>query len=1204
MILTILAFELRQRLRRISTYIYFLVLFGLGLLFALLSGGAFPGAGVDFGTGGKVLLNSPFAIAIMITYISLFGMIITAAMAGQATYQDIDNNSTAFFYTAPISKFDYLAGRFLGALTTVFFIFPAVALGGWVGLHTHWIDPTRLGPEHAVAYVLPYLVLVFPNLLITTTIFFALAAFARKMLPVYAGSAILLIGYLVALQLSTNISANAIGALVDPFGSNAFDLVTRYWTPYERNTRLLTATGVLLWNRILWLLIAGIALALTYSRFSMSHVAGTGRRRVKAEPENIGQVKVLATPAILPEFSPAGSFRQFISLTQLQFNEVVRNVIFIVLMAIGFVFALVIAFDIGDPFSAPVYPVTYRMIALAGGAFNIFAVAITIFLAGELVWRERDAGVNQILDALPVQRWVVFASKLLALMLIQVIIVTLVTAAGVFVQIAHHYYHFEFGLYFTELYLNRLLILWVICALAIFIHTIVNQKYLGHFLLVLYYLVVLFVLPNTPLQHYMFRFGQLPAYTYSDMNGYGSFVKPLVWYHVYWGIAAILLALLTNLLWVRGTGSGWRERLRVARARLSTASGLGIAIGVILFAATGAIIFYNTNIRNIYLTSFRFEDKRAQYEKKYKQYMDLPQPRTTDLNLQIDVYPEERAANFQGTIWTENKTDQPIDRIAITLWPQGLAPLPRPKIELRKLQVAEGQQPVIEDNQLGFYLYRLPQPLAPHARLPLQFSISYAFKGFANSGENTDFAYNGSFLSDGYIPHIGYQQSVELGDDSTRHRHGLEKVKRIPKLEDVAARQNNYGTQDADWVNLEYTVSTSPDQIAIMPGYLQKEWMQDGRRYFHYKTDAPVLFGFSLNSAKYEVLRDRWRDVNLEIYYDHRHAFDIERMRESMKATLEYCSANFSPFQFHQLRIIEFPRYQTFAQSLANTIPFSEGIGFITRVDPKNPEDLDLPFYVTAHEVGHQWWGHQVVTANSEGATSVVESLAQYTALMVMKHKLGPAAMKNFLRHELDRYLVGRSQERNEEKPLLRVEPGQGYIHYRKGSLIMYAIQDYIGEDKMNQALAAFIKDYGFHGPPYPTSQDLVDHLRKVTPPELQYIYDDFFTNITLYENRAVSADYSQLPDGKYQVHMAVELKKSHADGRGQEQPIAPHDLVDIGVLDRDGNYLYLQKQKMDKENADFTVVVDKLPARAGIDPLNKLIDRKPDDNVIKVEKR
>jgi hypothetical protein len=165
----------------------------------------------------------------------------------------------------------------------------------------------------------------------------------------------------------------------------------------------------------------------------------------------------------------------------------------------------------------------------------------------------------------------------------------------------------------------------------------------------------------------------------------------------------------------------------------------------------------------------------------------------------------------------------------------------------------------------------------------------------------------------------------------------------------------------------------------------------------------------------------------------------------------------------------------------------------------------------------------------------------------------------------------------------------------------MYALQDYIGEDKVSQALADFIKDYGFKGPPFPTSRDLEDHLRKVTPPEYQYLFDDLFDNITLYENRAKSATYTRLPDGKYQVNLAVELKKSRADGRGEEHLVPTHDWVDIGVMGADGKYLYLQKQKIDSESADIQVVVDKLPVRAGIDPLNILIDLKPDDNVVGV---
>jgi aminopeptidase N len=320
-----------------------------------------------------------------------------------------------------------------------------------------------------------------------------------------------------------------------------------------------------------------------------------------------------------------------------------------------------------------------------------------------------------------------------------------------------------------------------------------------------------------------------------------------------------------------------------------------------------------------------------------------------------------------------------------------------------------------------------------------------------------------------------------------------------------------------------------------------------------------------------------------------------------MKDTLEYCSVNFSPFQFHQLRIIEFPRYQNFAESLANTIPFSEAIGFITRVKASDPGAIDLPYFVTAHEVAHQWWGHQVATANTEGATVPVESLAEYTALMVMKHRVPPEAIKKFMRRELDRYLFGRAQEREEERPLLRVTYNQGYIHYSKGAMVMYALQDYIGEDKVNQALAAFVKDYKFKGPPYPTALDLENQLRKVTPPEYQYLYDDLFDNITLYENRAKSAAYTQLPNGKYEVTLDVELRKFRADGRGEEHQIPAHDWVDIGVTDAAGHYQYLQKHKIDGDSAEIKVVVDKPPVQAGIDPLNKLIDRKPDDNLINV---
>ena len=539
----------------------------------------------------------------------------------------------------------------------------------------------------------------------------------------------------------------------------------------------------------------------------------------------------------------------------------------------------------------------------------------------------------------------------------------------------------------------------------------------------------------------------------------------------------------------------------------------------------------------------------------------------------------------------------------MTLWPVDLAPLPRPHLQVKQLGFVGGQTALIEDPSLGFYLYKLPTPLPPHGRIELDYALEYDNPGFDNSQPNTDIVRNGTFVNDRYHPYIGYAPDIELTDDSTRHRHGLEKVRRLPTLDDVAARQYNSGSFDADWINFEATVSTTPDQIAIAPGYLQKEWVQDGRRYFHYKMDAPIMNIYSIQSARYAVRRDHWDGVNLEIYYQPGHEFNLDAMMESMKETLAYCSANFSPFQFHQLRIIEFPRYGTFAESFANTVPFSESIGFLTKIGTKR-DTVNLPFYVTAHETGHQWWGHQVMSAYVQGATSIDETMAQYTALMVMKHHFGAESMKKFLRFELDQYLRGRGTERNEENPLYKVDPNQGYIHYNKGAMVMYALQDYIGEDQVNAAIRDFLKVYAFKGPPYPTSLDLESYFRKVTPAQYQQAFDDLFRNITIYDDRALAADYVRQPDGKYEVHLTTESKKFHADTRGEEQAVPVDDWIDIGVLDSDGKYLYLQKQKITGEKTDITVTVDKLPAQAGIDPMDKLIDRNPDDNVIAVKKR
>ena len=409
-------------------------------------------------------------------------------------------------------------------------------------------------------------------------------------------------------------------------------------------------------------------------------------------------------------------------------------------------------------------------------------------------------------------------------------------------------------------------------------------------------------------------------------------------------------------------------------------------------------------------------------------------------------------------------------------------------------------------------------------------------------------------------------------------------------------------TTESAWIAFSPRVCTAADQIAIAPGYLQREWSEGDRRCFAYAMDRKILHFYSFMSARYAVLRDRWNDVDLEIYYQPGHEYNLARMIDATKKSLDYFTKNFSPYQHRQVRILEFPRYAQFAQAFPNTIPFSESIGFIARVRPNDPQDLDYPFYVTAHEVAHQWWAHQVIGANVQGATMLSESLAQYSALMVMEKEYGRDSMKRFLAYELRSYLQGRSGEKKRELPLMRVED-QGYIHYRKGSLVFYALRDYLGEDVLNAALARYVAQVAEKGPPFTDTRDLLAILREVTPPQYAYLIEDMFETITLYDNKVLAASATPRADGKFDVHLELGARKLRADELGEEREVPIADYIDVGVFgapqpgEELGKPLLLERRKIDRATTSIDVIVDEQPVRAGIDPYNKLIDRTPRDN-------
>ncbi|MBC7806724.1 MAG: hypothetical protein H7145_11285, partial [Akkermansiaceae bacterium] len=1036
--LEIFRFELRFRFRQVSTYIFFAVMLALAVLFISTDV-------VQIGGGsGRVQGNAPYVITVAGTILIAFGSVIASATMGTAVYRDFEANAHELFFATPISKAGYLLGRFFGAYVVTAFIFSGIPLGFLLGTVAPWADKASFGPFNAGAYLSFIGIFLLPNLLFIGALFFIFGALTRSLLAIYAQGVLLLIGWGIAQSLLSSLDNRVLAAYFDPFGLGAVSQTVRYWTVSERNMQLVPLSQHILGNRALWVGIAGLIFAVGYRLFAFSKSPLVLSRTKGAKNKGAGPLepsRLLPRPtASLAPLASASGAGDFFRLAGFYLREIVTGVPFLVITLAGMILLIVSAVNADKIFDTTVYPVTRVMAATIRDGFTLFFLILITFYAGELTWRERVLRLDQIADSQPISTGIVMAAKVAATLAMLVLLNLVLIVTGIAVQAVKGYFNFEIPLYFAILFGTVFPTLLCLTLLAFFLHAVLNNKFFGHTALILVSLSGA-ILPTLGLERNLYLFAGGPTVVYSDMNGFGPFLTPLFWWSAYWLSFSIIAAIVANRIWVRGTETGLLARWR--RSRFGAGSLAALALAGAAFVGTGAYTFYNTDVLNRYETSKGLTKLRAKQERDYKATWEKkPMPRITAVKMDVTLYPERGQYELKGTYTLRNKNTVPVAEVALDM---------DRDLTIKAMTFGIPATPGIADTRTGFRTYKLERPLAPGEETTLDFHLAYEKRGFRNGGMATNIAENGTFLTQPG-PTIGYQPGSEISDETERRKQKLPKRPRRAPATDKAALANTYIGNDADWIAFEATVRTAPDQIAIAPGYLQREWNENGRRCFHYKMDAPIRNFYSFLSARYAVKRDKWIDkggkpVALEIYYHPAHTYNLDRMMAGMKAALSYCSNNFSPYQFRQMRILEFPAYASFAQSFPNTVPYSESIGFIAKVD-ETKDDIDYPYYVTAHEVAHQWWAHQILGANVEGAEMLSESLAEYTAIKIMEQKDGLARTRKFLRFDLDRYLRGRGSEREGESPLVKVQEQQ-YIHYPKGALAFYALSERIGSERL-----------------------------------------------------------------------------------------------------------------------------------------------------------
>ncbi|MBZ4422527.1 M1 family aminopeptidase [Myxococcus sp. RHSTA-1-4] len=1185
-----LRFEWRYQTRQASFYVALAVCLLMGFVFVS------TGYGPD-----NIHVNSPYVVMQSLGLLSLLAIFMLTSFCANAALRDTEHRMEELVFATSIRKRTYLFGRFAGALLAALTVFCAAAVGLMLAPLVVAVDPERLGSVDVLRYLWALVALVLPNLVFAASLLFAISVLTRSTLASYVGGVFVYALYFVGSLLGDSpLMAGAAAqtpetmmraALLDPFGLSAFFEQTRYWTEQERNTRLLALEGHFLWNRVLWLGVSAGVLGLVYRRFSFHVSPGTkAGRDESAEPARVASSY---RPMAGQDHPGAVPWAALASAVRLESRYVLRSGAFLSLLAL---WVFMVGMDVAAgatrvEYGTHLWPTTGLLLSAFQQSLSIIGTMTLIYFGAELVWRERAVRIDSVLDATPASSAVFYLSKLVVLSLVTVLLSAVAMGVAVLYQLTRGYHHLEPGLYLSLLYFTGLpLVLFAVAVL--FVQTLSPNRYVGMLLSLLVALVVQQG-ARLGLEHGLLRYAGGPPVVHSDMNGFGAALGSFSAFMAYWGAFAAFLVLVTWGLWRRGVSPSPRARLVALPRQWGRRGQVGAAACLGVFSVTGGFIFHGTNVLNTYETREQLADWKADYEKTYKRYETLAQPSVVAVKADVALFPEERRYQVSGTYRMENRTAEPIE----TVWVAVRRDVTRVELKL------PGAAQRSHDARFGMYEFRLEQPLPPGARAELTFDLAVARRGVETQDIDSSIAGNGSFITNVEVfPSIGYRKTYELRDARERRKRGL------PEVEDAELAWEEPGVSPGngrarEWITLDTTLSTSDDQLAVAPGVLRREWREGGRRYFRYVMDRPMLNWFAIVSARYAVEKVRHQGIDVEVYYHPGHGQNVGRMMTAATRSLDVFGEAFGPYPHEQLRIVEIPSTWGFgALALSNTIYYPEHRGFLA--DTRNPEDVDLVTRRIAHEVAHQWWGHQVDPADGPGATTLNESLAKYSEQLVLKSLHGEAHVRKVLSYDLERYLTGRASE-SEVEPPLSAARDQSYLYYGKGALVMNALRDLLGEAAMSRALRRLVRERAYPSAP-PTTRDLLAALHAEDSEAHRGLIDQWLKEVVLYDLKVESASYEPLPDGRYRVTARIAAAKTARRG-GEDVALDLDEELDVAVFTgrTEGEpALYSAKHRFTGAPAEVSVIVNARPAYVGVDPYLRRIELERTDNLWKLEAR
>jgi ABC-2 type transport system permease protein len=1055
----LLLFEWKFYSRKISFYVMLLLFFGFGILIS-------TSAGIGF---QNITYNSPYVINYFFGLFSLTSLFPIVIFASQSLLREKDNRFDAVLYATPITVTNYFISRFSIVFGIAIFTFLLFLVGYMIG---HFLKIDNSGNWSAFQlthYFHSFFVIVLPNILFCTVIVCITAWFSKnKMLVYLSGLGIYILYMVFSIFSNTPIvsgaspvsdAAMSLSAKLDPFGLAAFFEQTKHWTALKRNTTVLQLSGNLLINRVAIVLLALAILLTAYKLFHFKISNNLKKRALVSSDEKERKYTFVKT-----ENTPKGSryfFATIASFLKIDLKSTIKSIPFVLFtLSSLFILGMEMYGAIEGGVRLPQYFVTTAlMINTILATIPFILVLAMIFYGSELAWKSKSVNFSSIENSTPFSESALFISKFITVFLISMILIFFCLALGFLFQVMYQYPIIDWNAYLSLFYFIGLPA--SICGLFV----IGLQYFLKNKYIALTISAVFLMATNTSigseigLSHPLTRFANFLPAVYSDINGFGYFPKSFfvnISYSFYFAIVSSLLGIffmnrsIKNMKWKQG---------------------FVLIIPLVSMVFVGSYIFS----KNDKLSKEEAIDWQQQYEEKYKVYKTKPKPTIIDVRTTIDLFPDQNSYKVKGTYILVNKTQSEISEILINTNKE----ITWNAITSSKLVLET------KDSEFGQYLFKTKQKVVPNDTITIQFDFEYHIEPMKGHQSFNAIVDNGTFIRiSNYFPSIGYNFDNQIEDKLER------KVRKMPILDPLtkvdAPIENPYNYQ---YINFDAIISTSANQTVISIGELVEKILKEDRNYFHYKAKN-IPFRFAVSSAKYAIQKSKYKDIEIEVLYEPKHNQNISHLMKSIKKTMLYCETNFGKYPS---KTIHFAEISSFTRGFAATA-YPTSIYINERqfhLNLAQGEGHDVINELAGHELSHQWWGNnaQMSPDYREGSGVLVETLAQYTQLMLYKNEHGKAKMLEMVK--LYQNMYDSEKAFSGEEPLYTSNPNNANVIYNKGLVKMYELYLLIGEEKINLALKNLLLKHKYPLPPA-TTLDLMAELKAVS----KYKDHEYINNI------------------------------------------------------------------------------------------------------------